>query len=382
MSKAYGIEAKGKKLMPTYVHRRDLTPLDVMVTILYCGVCHSDKHHILNDWNDTIYPLVPGHEIVGVVDAVGNSVTHCKVGDYVAVGTMTDSCMHCTNCHKGEEQYCLQGGPTWVYNGRERLDEKGGRYLRPEGNRTYGGYSKNIVVQEHFVYLLPDNLDLAKCAPLLCAGITTFTPLKEHRIGKGHKVGIAGIGGLGHLAIKFAKALGAEVVALTTSEWKLSSSKKLGADDSVLVNQDFIDALNAMDKKEEEKKLTKRDTLLLNNVDLEYMGYFDLIISTIPVSHDITPYLQLLTTHGKLHLLGNFNSYPNLSGSKFIPHGKSITSSVAGGTINTREMLQFCSQHHIEADIQLINIKNINNAIKSLSNNNVKYRYVIDMSTL
>jgi uncharacterized zinc-type alcohol dehydrogenase-like protein len=382
MSKAYGVEKQGKKLIPTYVSRRDLTSYDIHVAILYCGICHSDKHHVYNDWGDSIYPLVPGHEIIGVVEEIGTNVTEFQIGDYVAVGNMTDSCMHCKNCHNNQEQYCLQGGPTWVYNGRERLDNKGGRYLKPEGARTYGGYSKNIIVQEHFVFKLPDNLDLARSAPLLCAGITMYSPLKHHKIGKGHKVAIAGIGGLGHLGIKFAIALGAEVVALTTSEWKLEDSKRLGASASILMGDEFKEALNAMDKKEQEKKLTRREQILLNHNNLKYREYFDFIISTIPIAHDVTPYLQLLKPNSKLHIVGNMNEFPNLKGIKSVFRGKDITSSNVGGTYDTKEMLQFCSNNNIEADIELIDIKDVNSAIKAITQNNVYYRYVIDISSL
>lgn len=391
---AYGVTKAKELLKPLTVQRRDLTPFDVLIKILYCGICHSDKHHIYNDWNDIITwslgkSLVPGHEIIGIVEDIGDNVTTLKIGEHVAVGNMVDSCQHCINCSKSKEQYCLNGGPTWVYNSKERVNRDGSRTLRPEGDITYGGYSSKIVAQEKFVFKLPDGLNLAKSAPLLCAGITMYYPLKTHKIGKGFVVGIAGIGGLGHLGIKFAKALGAQVIALTTTEWKLDDSLDLGADDSILMDNDFINYVNIKHKILSNMPITETEAKLFDNLSYdqdivlksEYMGKFDIIINTIPVSHDITPYLNLLKPgEGKLHIVGNMNNYPGLKGMSFVFPGKDITSSNVGGTCDTKEMLQFCANNKIEADIELIKITSVNDAIDKIVNKDVRYRFVIDLT--
>lgn len=379
----FGVNQAGDDIQSFVLNRRDLTEYDVLVKILYCGVCHSDKHHIYNDWGDSHFPLIPGHEIIGIVEDVGIKVSKVVIGDRAAIGNMVDSCMHCAKCQKGDEQYCLNGGPTWTYNSRERVTKQG-RTLRPEGERTFGGYSTKIVSNEDFVLKLPVNLDLAASAPLLCAGITMFYPLKHFRIGKGHKVGIAGIGGLGHLGIKFAKALNADVVALTTSQWKLADSLQLGADDSLLINEDYKDLLMALDKIDLEKPLTERDQLLLqSNLNKEYRGFFDIIISTIPVSHDVTPYLQLLKPgSGKLHIVGNLNTFPDLKNFNFVFFGKDITSSNVGGIPDTKELLQFCSNNQIVADVQLIKIEQLKEALTMIVNKHVRYRYVLDFTQL
>jgi uncharacterized zinc-type alcohol dehydrogenase-like protein len=388
-AKAYGAPHAKELLQPLIIPRRNLTELDVLVKIMYCGVCHSDKHHIYNDWGDSKFPIVPGHEIIGIVQDIGCNVSKFNIGDEVAIGNMTDSCQHCEKCEKGDEQYCLSGGPTWTYNSKERVNEKG-RTLKPVGQKTYGGYSTLIVSQEKFVFKLPYNLDLARSAPLLCAGITMYYPLKHWKIGKGHKVAIAGIGGLGHLGIKFTLALGAEVVALTTSEWKVNDSLKLGADDAILMDKNFINYINIKHKINSDIPVNGNELKVFKSLSLDkniviksdYLGKFDLIIDTIPVAHDVTPYLHLLKPGGsKLHIVGNMNEFPNLKGVNLVFPGKNITSSNVGGTYDTKEMLEFCSDNDIQADIELIDIKNTNQMIQMMVNKKAHYRYVIDMSS-
>ncbi len=383
----YAATAAGEELKLYNISRRKLTPKDVLVKILYSGICRSDQHHIDNDWGDSKYPLVPGHEIVGEVLQIGNAVTQVKVGDKVAIGNMTDSCQHCISCAKSAEQYCVNGGPTWTYNGRERVLDNGKRTLRPEGDRTFGGYSGKIVAQEKFVLKVPEELhnNLAGCAPLLCAGITMYYPLKEWKIGKEHRVGIAGIGGLGHLGLQFSKAVKAETVGITRTENKMNDIKRFGADDALLMDDNFMTALEAMDKIDMEKELTEteRKALISQKDKLQYRGYFDLIICTIPVAHDPTPYLRLLKNGtGKLHVVGNMNDFPNLKGINFVFKGQHITSSNVGGLYDTKEMLQFCVDNGIIADVELISHENVNLAIDNLIANKVRYRYVMDMTTL
>ena len=382
---AFGVTKEKDPIGAMELIRRELTPLDVLVKILYCGICHSDKHHLDNDWDDSKYPMVPGHEIIGRVLAIGSDVTTLVIGDEVAIGNLTDSCKYCLRCDQGEEQYCLNDGPTWVYNGRERLAPNGGRFVKPEGDRTFGGYSGKIVAQEKFVLKLPAGLDLAASAPLLCAGITVLYPLKRWQIGKGHKVGIAGIGGLGHLAVKFAKVFGAEVVALTTSQWKLGDAARLGADAAVLIDQEFKDGLNALDKLKDEKPLTtaEQQALVGRRAELKYAGYFDFILCTIPVAHDPTPYLQMLSSgQSLLHVVGNMNEFPGLKGMKFVFGGKNITSSNVGGIRDTKEMLGLCALHGIQADISLVRPEEIDAAMVKVVDKEARYRYVIDLTNV
>ena len=370
---AYGTLKPQEPLQAMTIPRREVTPKDVRVKIIYSGICHSDKHHIFNDWGDSKYLLVPGHEISGEVEEIGNKVTKFKIGDKVAIGNMTDSCQQCANCHKSWEQYCLNGGPTWVYNSNERLTPKGGRSLKPEESNdpTFGGYSTSIVAQEDFVLPLPENLQGPGGASLLCAGITMYDPLKLAKMGKGHKIGIAGIGGLGHLGLKMAHAMGAEVVGITTSAEKVPLIPTLvPIDDNTIP----IKACLVTDPKHREM----------------YKDYFDMIISTIPVAHDVTPYLEMLKPgQSRLHIVGNMNEYPNLKGMKFVFYGKNITSSNVGGLCDTKEMLQFCSNHNILADVVVINPKDVNVAITNMVNatiidptdNSTKFRYVMDMTS-
>ncbi len=380
---AFGVIQENDFLEKVVVTRRVLTDFDVLVKILYCGVCHSDKHHIDNDWDDSVYPLVPGHEIVGVVENIGSKVTNVIIGDHVAIGNMTDSCQLCTNCILSKEQYCLNGGPTWTYNSKERINENG-RSLRPSGKPTYGGYSGRIVSQEKFVFKLPDSLDLAKSAPLLCAGITMYHPLKKWNIGKNHTVGIAGIGGLGHLGIKFAKALGAKVIALTTTKDKLKDCISLGADDAILMSKDFMNYINIKHKVDSQMPINEEEAILFYQSNYEksvYMNQFDFIIDTIPVTHDITAYLNLLKPESNLHIVGNMN-YFHLKGIDFVFSGKNITSSNVGGLYDTREMLNFCSEKNIQANIKLIKPSQINEAICQMVNKNIRYRFVLDLTVV
>lgn len=343
-------------LNPGTITRRALNVTDVQIGITHCGVCHSDKHHRDNDWKDSIYPMVPGHEIVGYVTAIGSSVTRFKVGDPVAVGNMVDSCRECASCVKGTEQYCLNGGPSWVYNGRERLVE-GKRVLKPIGALTFGGYSTEIVCEQSFVLRLPNDKEMARYAPLLCAGITMYTPIKYHKVGPGMRVGVAGSGGLGHFAIKLAAKLGAEVTMLTTTAEKLTDAKRLGATHAALV--------------------TDEEALL------PFKDYFHLILSTIPVAHDADKYLKLLMPGvGIYHVVGNMNEFTQLTGKELVFHGRKMDTSNVGGLADTQEMLDFVIKHNILPDVQIIDIKNINEAIQSMVECKVRYRYVIDINTL
>jgi uncharacterized zinc-type alcohol dehydrogenase-like protein len=354
---AFGVSSPTNSTVAFSIDRRPLTDFDVGVKISYSGICHSDKHHMKNDWGDSKYPLIPGHEIIGIVTQIGSKVTTLKVDDRVAIGNMTDSCQQCINCQKSAEQYCLNDGPTWVYNSNERVDEKGGRFLKPVGAPTFGGYSSYIVAQEPFVFKLPDNLYVPEAAPLLCAGITMFYPLKHWKIGKGHKVGIAGIGGLGHLGIRFAAALGAEVVGITTSPDKAMDILQLGANDTVV--------------------MTNPAHLL------KYKDYFDIIISTIPVAHDPTPYLKMLRPgQSKLHVVGNMNEFPGLKGMDFVFYGRNITSSNVGGLCDTRQLLQFCSDNQIVANVVTIapEAANIDESIDRMVKKQIRYRTVIDFT--
>jgi uncharacterized zinc-type alcohol dehydrogenase-like protein len=343
--KAYATKAHNAPLAPFSVERRDPGPHDVQIDILYCGVCHSDLHQARNDWGNSLYPMVPGHEIVGRVVAVGAQVKKLKVGDLAGVGCMVDSCRQCNPCKAGLEQYCCEGF-TPTYNGTER----GTKQL------VFGGYSEQVVVEERFVAKVPANLDLKAVAPLLCAGITTYSPLRHWKVGKGQKVGIIGLGGLGHMGVKFAKALGAHVVMITTSPDKGKDALRLGADE-VLVSRD----LDAMAKA---------------------AGSFDFLLDTIPVGHDLNPYTALLTLDGTLVLVGALTALEPLMGVNVIMGRKSIAGSVIGGMAETQEMLEFCAAHDIVSDVEMIRIADINTAYARMLKSDVRYRFVIDMASL
>jgi len=349
-AKGYAAQSANEELAPWNFERREVGPYDVQIEILYCGVCHSDLAQINNEWFPGIFPMIPGHEIVGKIIKIGDHVKGFKVGDLAGVGTMVNSCGECKHCHDGLEQYCTEGVvPT--YNA---LDKFG------DGLPTYGGYSNTIVTNEAFTVHISEKLDLAAVAPLLCAGITTYSPLKHWKIGKGHKVAVLGLGGLGHMAVKFAVALGAEVTILSTSPQKESDAKRLGAHHFVVTK----------DAEQVEK----------------VKGSFDFIVDTVAADHDFNFYLTLLAVNGThicvgipvegIHLDGALGAFGLLGGRK------SIVGSSCGGLAETQEMLDFCAEHNIVADIELIDIKNINSAFERMLKNDVKYRFVIDMATL
>jgi uncharacterized zinc-type alcohol dehydrogenase-like protein len=344
--KAYGAPAHDADLEPLNIPRRLLNARDVSIDILYCGVCHSDLHTARNDWGGTIYPVVPGHEIIGRVVAVGDDVTKYKVGDLVGVGCMVDSCKTCRSCKNDMEQYCLNKF-TGTYNGDDRHLNK----------QTFGGYSEKIVVDEDFVLKVPDNLDAAAAAPLLCAGITTWSPLRHWNVTKGSRVAVVGLGGLGHMAIKLAKGLGAEVTLFSRTPSKTLDAQQLGAD-RVVISTDEAQML-------------------------EVKGNFDLIIDTVPYVHDLNPYVSTLDIAGTLVLVGYLGPLePILNTVPLILGRKSIAGSVIGGIAETQEMLDFCGMHHIVADVELIKMQDINSAYERMLKSDVKYRFVIDMQSL
>jgi uncharacterized zinc-type alcohol dehydrogenase-like protein len=343
--KAFGTQAADALLQQLDIQRRIPTAHDVEIEILYCGVCHSDLHTAKNEWHSTIYPCVPGHEIVGRVVSVGSHVKKFKVGDIGAVGCLVDSCRKCQYCEEDLEQYC-ESGNTGTYNSPDN-------HL---GTHTFGGYSESIVVDEAFVLRVPENLDLAAAAPLLCAGITTYSPLKHWKIGPGKKVGIVGIGGLGHMAVKIAKALGAEVVVFTTSESKFEDARRLGADHVVL----------SKDKSQMSR----------------YAGKLHFVLDAVSAQHDINSYLRLLRVDGSLVLVGAPEHPLPVAAFSLIPHRRSFAGSMIGGIAETQEMLDFCGKHNIVSDIELINIDQINDAYERLLKGDVKFRFVIDMASL
>lgn len=344
--KAFGTEAADADLQPMNIDRRDVTPQDVEIEILYCGVCHSDLHTARNDWGGSKYPSVPGHEIVGRVTRVGSEVTKFKAGDLAAVGCMVDSCKTCDNCKQDLEQFCLNGF-TGTYNGKDKHS----------GGHTFGGYSEKIVVDQHFVLRVPENLDLAAVAPILCAGITTWSPLRHWKVKEGSKVAVVGLGGLGHMALKLAHALGAEVTLFSRSAGKTDEARSLGAD-AVIISTDpaQMDAVR---------------------------GKFDLIIDTVPYVHDLNPYVQTLHTSGTLVLVGFLgNLEPMLNTAPLVLGRKSIAGSLIGGIAETQELLNFCGQHNIVSEIELIKMQDINQAYERMLKSDVRYRFVIDMQSL
>ncbi|AEE20685.1 putative zinc-type alcohol dehydrogenase-like protein [Dokdonia sp. Hel_I_63] len=343
--KAYGAQDKEADLKEMTIKRRDTLSTDVKIKITYCGVCHSDIHTVRSDWGPAMYPVVPGHEIVGEVIEVGSDVTGFKKGDVVGVGCLVDSCQECSSCKSDLEQFCKEGA-TWTYNSKDKHTD----------GHTFGGYSQEVTVDQNFVLNIPSNLDIKAVAPLLCAGITTFSPLHHWGIKEGMKVGIVGLGGLGHMGIKFSHAMGAETVMITTSKGKADDAKRLGAD-SVLISKDE----DAME---------------------EQHGTFDFILNTVPVSHDINPYLALLGVDGTMCMVGAIEPLPDVHGGNLIMGRKSVAGSLIGGIKETQEMLDFCGKHNIVSDIEMIDMKNINEAYERVQNNDVKYRFVIDMDTL
>ena len=325
--------------------RREPGPRDVQIEILYCGVCHSDLHTVRDEWHNSVYPVVPGHEIVGRVTAVGGEVTGFKVGELAGVGCMVDSCGTCPDCRDGLEQYC----PTFTLT-----------YNSPDphtGKMTYGGYSNRIVVDEHFVLRVSDKLHLPGVAPLLCAGITTWSPLRQWQVGKGQKVGVVGLGGLGHMAVKFAHAFGAHVVLFTTSPGKAADARRLGAD-AVVVS-----------KNPDEMK--------------QHLASFDFILNTVAAPHNLDAYLELLKRDGTMCLVGApENPHPSPSVFNLIFKRRRLAGSLIGGSRETQEMLDFCAEHGIVSDIEMIPIQQIDEAYERMLRSDVKYRFVIDMASL
>ena len=344
----YAAHSPKDELIPFTFERRDPRPTDVVIDILYCGICHSDIHSARNEWGWTTYPFVPGHEIVGRVIAIGAEVGKYKIGDLVGVGCLVDSCRHCPSCNEGLEQYC-DNGFTGTYGSEDKI---GGTPHKT----TFGGYSDKITVEERFVLRIPDNLDPAAAAPLLCAGITTYSPLKHWKVGAGQKVGIIGLGGLGHMGVKFAHAMGAKVVMITTSPEKGEDAKKLGADE-VLLSKDPAAMAAAQNS-------------------------FDFLLNTIPVGHDSDPYMELLKRDATMVLVGAVESMTNVNGVPFIFRRRSMAGSLIGGVPETQEMLDFCGRHDIACDIEMIAMKDVNEAYDRTVKSDVKYRFVIDMATL
>jgi uncharacterized zinc-type alcohol dehydrogenase-like protein len=342
----YAAQSATSPLTPFSFERRDPGSSDIQIEILYCGVCHSDLHTVRNEWTNTIYPALPGHEIVGRVVKTGNKVKGFKEGDYAAVGCLVDSCRTCESCKAGLEQYC-EVGFVGTYNSEDK---------HFPGKMTYGGYSKTIVVDEAFVLHLPDTTNLAAVAPLLCAGITTYSPLRHWKVGKGQRVGVVGLGGLGHMGLKIANAMGAHVTLFTTSANKKDDALRLGAKDVIL----------SKDAAEMEK----------------HVNSFDFILDTVSAQHDINAYLNLLKRDGTLTLVGAPEQPLPTAAFSLIFKRRSFTGSLIGGIAETQEMLNFCAEHKLVSDIELIPIEKINEAYERLTKQDVKYRFVIDMATL
>jgi uncharacterized zinc-type alcohol dehydrogenase-like protein len=342
----YAAHDPSSPMAPWRFERRDPGPSDVRIAIQYCGVCHSDLHFVRGEWGPIKYPQVPGHEIVGRVVAVGDGVSKYKVGDTVGVGCLVDSCRTCGSCNEGLEQYCERGN-VQTYGGVEK----------ETGRPTQGGYSSEIVVDERFVLRIPDGMDLASAAPLLCAGITTYSPLREWKVGPGMRVGVVGLGGLGHMAVKLAKAMGAEVALFTTSPDKAADAQRLGASE-VIVSKDRAAMRGA------------RNSL-------------DVILDTVSAPHDLDPLLATLKRDGTLVLLGGAPTPHSSPGAfSFILQRKRMAGSLIGGLPETQEMLDFCAQHGIGADIELLPVQRIDEAYARMLKSDVKYRFVLDMSTL
>ena len=343
-TKAYAVQNATDTLAPFGIERKDVGPHDVQIEILFCGVCHSDIHQVRNEWGNSIYPMVPGHEIVGRVTKVGDSVTKFKEGDLAGVGCFVDSCRTCPSCHAGLEQYC-ETAMVATYNGMDK-----------EGKPTYGGYSSQIVVDESYTLTISDKLDLARVAPLLCAGITTYSPIMEWKMGKGHKIGVIGLGGLGHMAVKFAVAMGAEVTLLSTSPSKEADAKNLGAHNFALTSN-----AEGMAK---------------------YANYFNFIIDTVSAVHDVAAYMQLLTLDGTMVMLGVPPEAPQIHAFNFIMKRRRLAGSLIGGIKETQDMLDYCAEHNIMSDVEIIPIQQINEAYERMLKSDVRYRFVIDMASL
>lgn len=351
MIETHGYATLGAKkpLEPFTFERRELLPDDVSIDILYCGVCHSDVHQVRDEWAQSVYPMVPGHEIVGRVTAVGKDVKKFKVGDLAGVGCMVDACRECASCDKDLEQYCA--GTVFTYNAPDKHT----------GKMTYGGYSQHIIVNKHFVLHISEKMDspekLAAVAPLLCAGITTYSPMRHWQVSKGHKVGVVGLGGLGHMAVKWSHAFGAKTVLFTTSPNKTADALRMGADQVVISKNP--------------------------NEMQAHAGSFDFIINTVAASHDLNPFLQLLKRDGTMCMIGvPDHPHPPVDTASLIFQRRSLAGSLIGGIKETQEMLDFAAKHDIVCDIEMIAMKEINQAFDRVVRSDVKYRFVIDMATL
>jgi uncharacterized zinc-type alcohol dehydrogenase-like protein len=344
-TKGFAAQQPKAPLAPFNFQRRAVGNHDVLIQILYCGVCHSDIHQVNEDWGKAIFPMVPGHEIVGKVMQVGSHVKNFKVGDFAGVGCMVDSCRTCSACDEGLEQYC-ENGFVGTYNGLEKVTKQ----------PTYGGYSNQIVVDEKFTLKISDKLPLEAVAPLLCAGITTYSPLRQWKVGKGHKVAVLGLGGLGHMAVKFAAAMGAEVTVLSTSPSKEADAKKLGATKFVVTT----------------------DKNAVRNVS----NYFDFIINTVSASTDLNQYLGTLRLDGTMVLLGVPPEAPQVNTFNLIGKRRRLAGSLIGGIQETQEMLDYCAEHNIVSDVEVIPMSAINTAYERMIKGDVKYRFVIDIATI
>jgi len=341
----YAAHSADAHMVPYHFERRALRPNDVAIEILYSGICHSDLHTVNGDWGPQPYPLVPGHEIVGRVLEVGSAVQHYKVGDQVGVGCMVDSCQDCDQCHHGEEQYCRHG-MTGTYGSKDRID----------GEITQGGYSKHIVVREEFVLRIPAGLDMSRAAPILCAGITTFSPLRSWKVGPGSRVGVIGLGGLGHMAVKLAVAMGAEVTVLSRSDKKAEEARTLGAN-GILVSSD--------------KSAMKAAS-----------ASFDLIIDTVPVKHDVSPYSPLLDIDGTLVIVGQLGAMDEFVAAPLVLGRRRVAGSLIGGIKETQEVLDFCAEHDIHPICEIIRPDQVNDAYAVMRKGDIAHRYVMDMSSL
>ncbi|NGZ03086.1 MAG: hydroxyacid dehydrogenase [Nitrospira sp. WS238] len=344
VTQGYAARAAKEKLQPFSFERRDIGPHDILITISHCGICHSDIHQARDEWGISLFPMVPGHEIVGTVSQVGAAVTAFKVGDRAGVGCFVDSCRTCGPCREGLEQYC-NGGTVWTYSGQDK-----------EGRITQGGYSTQIVVDEGYVLRVPDSLSLPGAAPLLCAGITTYSPLRQWGVGRYHKLAVVGLGGLGHMAVKIANALGTEVTVLSTSDAKRKDAIRLGAANFAVSSdpQTF-------------KKL---------------QGYFHYILDTVSAPHDYNAYLNLLKTDGTMILVGAPETPTPVQAFSLIFKRRRLAGSLIGGIRETQQMLDFCAQHQIESEVEIIPIQQVNEAYERVIRGDVRYRFVIDMASL
>jgi len=344
-TKSYAAKSSTTPLAPFTFSRREVGPNDVHIEIAYCGVCHSDIHQARNEWGSSTYPMVPGHEIVGKVVNVGSHVKRFKVGDTAGVGCFVDSCRDCSSCHDHEEQFC-ENHTSFTYSGTEQ----------DRTTPTYGGYSSQIVVDENYVLNIAPNLPLERVAPLLCAGITTYSPLRQWKVGKGTKVGVMGLGGLGHMAVKLAASMGAEVTMLSTSLSKQDDAKRLGA-------HQFMHTRDA-------------------SAFQKYAKYFDFIINTISAEHDVSAYLSLLNRGGVMTLVGVPEKPIDLASFALIDRRRILSGSLIGGIRETQEMLDYCAEHNVLADVEVIAAEKINEAYERMGKSDVRYRFVIDMRTL